>query len=1076
MIKIANFFFSLATLSIAPCFVHAEVTCKSVPGEYIVKYKQSNKRSAAAFENQKTTIRRALGAEKKSSFSSISPNLEVLKISDSFSAAGMDAAAASYSGEIEYIQPNCIYELDDFTVKGSLRDPAKNTAVFPKSIAVGAYEDAAVDIIGQNKSVNSISLIEKSENSSDEEVIAKLRPEFLQIFDRPRDSDGLSEILAYGSLKITVGGSSIPASDGFVWLKNRGDGNFRAERLRDHDEEYYGITDIASGYIDDNLERDLAISYDYLFGAGKLRILLNVGGENASEKTLSLSSDALHVEINDVDNDGNSDVIVWIQESGSSIDGVEYYLGTGTGDFKPRKTLAMNGFFGEDGFAVSDINNDGLPDLIMVDYADFSVIMNSGNNQFAARYEVEYGYSFEDHQFAADRLLMADMDGNGYHDMVLLGSYANLELFSPEYGAVAVLYNFGTGFTEIEKFTYGDYDGNDNFQVSDINGDSRPDVIVSRSSFDVVKVMKNKAAGTPGDIINLELDATYDVLLDSQPFAAALIDPFGIDSAIVSLSKGNQIYRTLTDEHGNFEFRGLPAGVYTASAFVEGYSFPTFDNKLLNLNNNVASLNHFGKRQPHTPPASPATIPSHMPNDFGINHQWGLFNYGQVGGTVNIDVDALEAWSITKGDGVYVGVLDTGLDVQHPDIRANALINPGEIENNGIDDDKNGFIDDTYGFNAVTGKGGPLDEEQHGTHVAGIIASIGGNTDGISGVSPGAKVIALATEVDGGVSTSAVLAGVDYLIKAKQAGKNVRVANASYGSNTECQPAAKDYIQALANNNILFVTSAGNDSLDNDKSPKSPANCDFPNVLAVAAVDRAGNLATFSNFGASNVDVAAPGVGILSLQPYDGYREDDGTSMAAPFVSGVAALIAAANPSLSAVQIKDRILSSAKPIAALNGKMRSPGIVSAFNAVNNINTGIIPSLPQGTPTVQPGGPGDPSANNLLTYTASAIKPGKKSSLNITFSEELNKEALKCFSGKASPKPKGSKILLKLKKNKLSAALVDSKGKAINWPANGKFTLSVKPTCAKSASGKSAQMQTVNAKGSSLELIYGKKKK
>ncbi len=332
------------------------------------------------------------------------------------------------------------------------------------------------------------------------------------------------------------------------------------------------------------------------------------------------------------------------------------------------------------------------------------------------------------------------------------------------------------------------------------------------------------------------------------------------------------------------------------------------------------------------------------PNDSRYAELWGMHNTGQTGGTANVDIDAPEAWDITTGSAsVVVGIVDTGINYNHPDLAANMWRNPGEIAGNGQDDDGNGVVDDIYGYNAIANNGDPLDDHSHGSHCAGTIGGVGNNGSGVVGVNWNVKLMALKfLNSSGSGSTEAAIGAIQYAVQMKQRGVNLRVLSNSWGGSGFSQ-ALQDAIVAANAQGILFVAAAGNSSADNDAVSTYPANYDVENVLSVAAIDASGNLASFSNYGASSVDLAAPGVGILSTVLGSSYASYNGTSMATPHVSGVAALLLAANGSMTSAQVKSRLMSTVKSLVGLQGLVISPGVVSAYNALQNITT---PAPPQ----------------------------------------------------------------------------------------------------------------------------------
>jgi thermitase len=323
-----------------------------------------------------------------------------------------------------------------------------------------------------------------------------------------------------------------------------------------------------------------------------------------------------------------------------------------------------------------------------------------------------------------------------------------------------------------------------------------------------------------------------------------------------------------------------------------------------------------------------------LPNDPMFNEQWALNNTGQNGGKQKADIDALKAWQKIKGSKkVVVAVLDSGVDYTHLDLVSNIWIRPDNIPQ--YKDDELGVINDYNGFNSAENFADPMDENGHGTHCAGVIGAEGDNERGIAGINWQVEIMPLKFLGRGGFgSTKDAIEAINYAIDRKQKGVNVRVISASWGS-TAYSKALEDAIRAAGEAGILFVAAAGNNSTDNDKRPHYPSNYNLPNVISVAALDRNDNLASFSNFGAKTVHIAAPGKDILSTWLKDGFREASGTSMATPQVSGVAALIVANEPNISVEKLRERLLKSVDKIDALSGKVESGGRLNAAKALGN---------------------------------------------------------------------------------------------------------------------------------------------
>jgi len=320
-----------------------------------------------------------------------------------------------------------------------------------------------------------------------------------------------------------------------------------------------------------------------------------------------------------------------------------------------------------------------------------------------------------------------------------------------------------------------------------------------------------------------------------------------------------------------------------------------------------------------------------QPNDPNFAEQWGLNNLGQNGGTARADIDALKAWQVSKGsENVVVAVLDSGVDYKHSDLAANIWTRPDSIPQ--YVDDERGTFDDLHGFDSADELPDPMDDNGHGTHCAGIIGAVGNNGLGIAGVNWNVRIMPLKFLGSGGSgSTEKAIEAINYAIDRKKAGVNVRVISASWGS-TMYSRALEDTIRAAGDAGILFVAAAGNDGSNTDVWPHYPSSYKLPNLISVAAVDRNDALTSFSNFGLKTVDLAAPGKDILSTWPGDDFREASGTSMATPFVSGVAALIVAQSPNITVKQLRKKLLDSVDKRDDLKGKVASGGTLCSANA------------------------------------------------------------------------------------------------------------------------------------------------
>jgi subtilisin family serine protease len=348
-----------------------------------------------------------------------------------------------------------------------------------------------------------------------------------------------------------------------------------------------------------------------------------------------------------------------------------------------------------------------------------------------------------------------------------------------------------------------------------------------------------------------------------------------------------------------------------------------------------------------------------VPNDPRFPEMWGLRNTGQTGGVAGADIDAVLAWNVSTGSpNVVVGDIDTGCDYNHPDLAANIWTNPGEIPGNGIDDDGNGYVDDVHGYDFANNDGDPFDDNGHGTHTAGTIAAVGDNGIGVVGVGWSTKVMCIKFLDSGGSGTyEAATLAVDY-----STNMGVALTSNSWGGSGFSQT-LYDAVSRANVAGIPFVAAAGNNGTDNDVTPYYPTNFDQVNVISVAATDSSDLKASFSDWGATTVDLAAPGVDVLSTLPGNSYGLLSGTSMATPHVSGVLALMKAVAPNVPLAQLKAKLLSSVDPNAAMNGKCVSNGRLNAFFTIAAPDT-VPPGAITDLATV------DPGSNTMgLTWTA-----------------------------------------------------------------------------------------------------------
>lgn len=350
----------------------------------------------------------------------------------------------------------------------------------------------------------------------------------------------------------------------------------------------------------------------------------------------------------------------------------------------------------------------------------------------------------------------------------------------------------------------------------------------------------------------------------------------------------------------------------------------------------IITLEDVEKPSSATESSEKITPQATTPNDPGYSQLWGLNNIGQSGGKADADIDAPEAWDIQKGNqNLVIGVIDTGVDYNHPDLVGNIWTNPGEIAGDRIDNDRNGYIDDVRGWDFAYNDNNPMDGHGHGTHVSGTIAGKGNNSVGVTGVAWNAKIMPLKMfdDTGSGGSTSNAILAINYATA-----KGVKLTNNSWGGGGYSQ-ALYDAINTAGQRGALFIASAGNSSRNTDTTPSYPASYNLANIISVASTTRTDGLSSFSNYGATTVDLGAPGSDIYSTLPNSSYGTKSGTSMASPHVTGAAALLWSQNPTWTAQQVKNKLMQTTDPISALSGKTVSGGRL-------NINSALAGSTPR----------------------------------------------------------------------------------------------------------------------------------
>lgn len=320
-----------------------------------------------------------------------------------------------------------------------------------------------------------------------------------------------------------------------------------------------------------------------------------------------------------------------------------------------------------------------------------------------------------------------------------------------------------------------------------------------------------------------------------------------------------------------------------------------------------------------------------VPNDTSFGSLWGMTKIG-----------APAAWNLHTGDATtVVAVIDSGVDYTHPDLQANMWRNLGETPGNNLDDDGNGYVDDVYGIDADNSDSDPMDGHSHGTHCAGTIGAVGNNGLGVAGVNWNTRIMALRfTDNDGYGTTSGAIACLNYVATMKSRGVNIRVTSNSWGGGLFSQ-ALKDAFDVVGNAGIINVCAAGNNGSNNDTYAGYPAGFDSAAIISVAASDGNDAKAAFSNYGATSVDLAAPGVGILSTVPGGGYGSKDGTSMATPHVAGAVALLLGAQPSLTIADVKLLLQNTTDQLPQWSGVVAWGGRLNLARALASVDATFI---------------------------------------------------------------------------------------------------------------------------------------
>jgi subtilisin family serine protease len=447
--------------------------------------------------------------------------------------------------------------------------------------------------------------------------------------------------------------------------------------------------------------------------------------------------------------------------------------------------------------------------------------------------------------------------------------------------------------------------------------------LVRSSVVDPTPATMSKALGADVTRVEHVTENLYRVVL--APAAEAVVVSKGADSfKAKALASGSGVVQSIQKNH---VYRiGLNRPTANAEAF--------------------AAASRMAVAADNPPIQAPNANPARGP-DPRMSSQWGLTK-----------VQAADAWNVTRGNrDVIVAIIDTGVDYNHEDLRDHMWRNPGEIAGNNIDDDGNGFVDDVVGYDFAANDAFPYDlmsasridgNPGHGTHCSGVAAGAGLNAVGISGVAPNVSIMGVRFISESGEGTTAdAVRAINYAVA-----NGAKVLSNSWGGEKDAEDDTelKASIQAAQDAGVLLIFAAGNGrngigyNNDTDAKYMVPASYDYDAIVSIAAIDNNNALGSFSNWGERTVDLAAPGVAIMSSVPNNGYEDKitifgfpiadwSGTSMATPHVAGAAALIWSQYPDLTAAEVKARLLDTATPVAGLRGKVKTGGMLNVAAAV-----------------------------------------------------------------------------------------------------------------------------------------------
>ncbi len=923
-----------------------------IPGEYIVKFKSSRLSTAKDIQGFRNNIQKGLsklgGASIARDLNSLNSGLFVVNLQDKdVSKIRQNTISTKSLPAVEYIEPNCIRYKSDIKnkVSGVLRLGGVRPR-YPLALAVG-YEGSenGLEIVANGKRIFKKQFEFKCDSETNPSSCQERSPISFIIGRAYDNSSGLSDLgVIYRTKVINVNPASSRNFSAFNWQRNLGRNTFVAK------ESSTDVTESGVYYTSLALDIDNNWFHEILNGSNILR--WDGNGKRILQESISFEK----IFAIDFNSDQYPDILtnnaIYVNDRG-----IEFIKAA-----KAKIELAGNIA------SVGDFDGDGEVDYIghkndySIDPGIFYPKLKSGFNEV-------YNFNIfpELERYTVNYLSSADLDNDDYPDLIELitdkvseKNYIVIFLLGPSVISQPPWISPDTEFNQPNYFS--SYTDN-LFVPKDFDGDGLTDILMYWKDSSKVAIIKNQL-GKSSATAPFVLSRLYNSPLGTKVNTILPFDPQAITGATVIIEDtlGREVSRVRTDQEGLFNFASISPGTYKLRALVgpgEGRAVP------ISLTNSFTVTPGGTNLGEITIPQSailPTSSDPRAPSDPSYYELWGLYNQGQYNGTPRIDVGATEAWAAAGNlSEVVVGVVDTPMDFSHPDLANRLWRNSREVAGNNFDDDGDGYVDDLNGASTANPSGKVGTPHIHGTHVGGTIGAEANNNVGVTGVAPNSKLIGVDVFGDTtSTSDSNILAGLNYIASLRARGENIRVVNMSLGGKGSCLQSYTDAFSRLNSLGILAVVAAGNDNNDNDLQPVSPASCQGANIISIAAVDRNGRLGDFSNYGATSVAFAAPGVDIMSTAPNESYESLQGTSMASPHVAGVAALIFGKNPSLSPTQVRDILVSTSRSLPSLKGKISSGGFVDALASINKVKALLAPvpsptpiPTPSPTPTLSP---------------------------------------------------------------------------------------------------------------------------